>query len=748
MANPMQTKFQQRLEETQAQRHEVYARFANHDWLDVATPKQIVNRLRRAGLDAAADRVLRGIDLVRKGEGVNAEGDGLVAEGRPSQGGRPESLDDIGDIIYEQLIGVSEQMPVRFVHEASQAARSVGRVVTRDLQAVGTGFLVAPGLLLTNQHVIEDSLQAHQMRVQFDFAEHTTQPVIFGLRPDLAFVSSPMEELDYTLIAVEPVGTDGVPLERYGWIALVSQIGKAMQGQRVNVIHHPGGKPKKVSLRQNFLALVLDDHLHYVTDTEPGSSGSPVFNDEWEVVALHHASVNIVEEDEVRLYRDALGGRVPIGVDPDQTFVQANEGVRISRVVRDIRRRVMAERVDVQSRVEAVFAGSAGAAQGGVPLTAPRAGGGATAVTATGGTATWTIPVTLSVSVGGGGAPPVAACVPGSAGGASAGAAPSTGDLQREIELYNRRLNSQKNVFRALGFLQESRDERYLLTAAQLRQRKADYYDDLPQRVDNGALTPAELYDELQQRLSSTLSIAGAFPESLGAAAEELERAIQLESDTQYARSRAHLYTNVDLQRNRMLKCVYTGTIIAPEQLMLVDLVNQLDQDDLLPQRFRSNEYLNCEHIVPQSWFGSSGAAKSDLHHLIAADGSTNNFRSARRYGEIPDGQGEEGPIDEPAYVGVGGRRAGTNTAGVFEPEDGKEVVARATLYFLIAHQGLIDNYDADGIETLKNWARARNPSPFERHRNETIFDVQGNRNPLIDFREWIDLIDFTRGLG
>ena len=28
---------------------------------------------------------------------------------------------------------------------------------------------------------------------------------------------------------------------------------------------------------------------HYSTDTEAGSSGSPVFNDQWEVVALHHS---------------------------------------------------------------------------------------------------------------------------------------------------------------------------------------------------------------------------------------------------------------------------------------------------------------------------------------------------------------------------------------------------------------------------------------------------------------------------
>ena len=46
----------------------------------------------------------------------------------------------------------------------------------------------------------------------------------------------------------------------------------------------------------------------------------------------------------------------------------------------------------------------------------------------------------------------------------------------------------------------------------------------------------------------------------------------------------------------------------------------------------------------------------------------------------------------------------------------------------------------------LKAWARQAEPSLYERHRNEAIFEVQGNRNPLIDFPEWIDRIDFNRG--
>jgi hypothetical protein len=36
-------------------------------------------------------------------------------------------------------------------------------------------------------------------------------------------------------------------------------------------------------------------YLRRPTDTLPGSSASPVFNDSWRVVALHHAGGNLVK---------------------------------------------------------------------------------------------------------------------------------------------------------------------------------------------------------------------------------------------------------------------------------------------------------------------------------------------------------------------------------------------------------------------------------------------------------------------
>lgn len=84
---------------------------------------------------------------------------------------------------------------------------------------------------------------------------------------------------------------DGGDLGPFGWNRLIEVEGKAVVGDCLSIIQHPGGELKQLALRENELVDVLEFHLHYLTDTGRGSSGSPVFNDQWEVVALHHSGV-------------------------------------------------------------------------------------------------------------------------------------------------------------------------------------------------------------------------------------------------------------------------------------------------------------------------------------------------------------------------------------------------------------------------------------------------------------------------
>lgn len=80
-----------------------------------------------------------------------------------------------------------------------------------------------------------------------------------------------------------------------------------------------------------------------------------------------------------------------------------------------------------------------------------------------------------------------------------------------------------------------------------------------------------------------------------------------------------------------------------------------------------------------------------------------------------------------------------------FEPENNKGVVARAVLYFLTRYPGLLSGHysSEEDIAMLKQWHAAQPVTVFEKHRNQCIFRVQGNRNPYIDWPEWVELIEW-----
>jgi endonuclease G, mitochondrial len=172
-----------------------------------------------------------------------------------------------------------------------EATRSVARVEAKTTNQLffGTGFLVSPELLLTAGHVLPDVDTARGSVALFDYEILPDGSTVsagsrFGLNPDRLFVTS--EALDYTLIAVE----SGQPGYTYGWCSLDSHIGKIVAGEKVQVVGHPEGQPKSV-LFDNEVKYVLDDFLQYLAPNLAGASGGPVFNRQWELVAMHHAMV-------------------------------------------------------------------------------------------------------------------------------------------------------------------------------------------------------------------------------------------------------------------------------------------------------------------------------------------------------------------------------------------------------------------------------------------------------------------------
>ena len=233
--------------------------------------------------------------------------------------------------VIERVIGTRDFHDLPPTPGAGLAAAPVARIVEVlepgfEPRGFGSGFMVARGILMTNNHVLPafDDVQFAaanfgHARVEGRVASGTIHP--FSADPD-EFVT--VEDLDFTLIGLaQDPGLGHHPL--------IGSIGKILVGQPVSIIQHPSGGPRRYAVDDNLLVDVLPDFLHYTTDTEPGSSGSPTFNHQWEVVALHHSGVPRVREGAI-LTRSGAPWNPNTMSDDDIDWV-ANEGVRVSRIV-------------------------------------------------------------------------------------------------------------------------------------------------------------------------------------------------------------------------------------------------------------------------------------------------------------------------------------------------------------------------------------------------------------------------------
>ncbi len=212
--------------------------------------------------------------------------------------------------------------PVSFLEEGASVRRAVAKVEVNTVETsdLGTGFLVSPRLFLTNQHVVQSEAHSQASAVIFDYEmdEFGSRKLTssFKLDSDAFWLSSPEQELDFTLVALgDPIQAVSLSSD-FGYCPLSDTEDRHQIGINVNVIQHPGGILKMIALRNNLLTHRTDRTLLYETDTLRGSSGAPVFNDSWEVIALHHYGAPSTETDEA-------GNVIPREI---------NEGIRISRI--------------------------------------------------------------------------------------------------------------------------------------------------------------------------------------------------------------------------------------------------------------------------------------------------------------------------------------------------------------------------------------------------------------------------------
>jgi V8-like Glu-specific endopeptidase len=355
------------------------------------------------------------------------------------------------EVGLERVLGTADFVGVAFLEHALRVSRTVCRIAiggrSGSPNGFGTGFLVSPRLLLTNNHVLGSATEAAGSVAEFDYyvrPNGTPASVrVFTLDPDTFFLTD--AALDFTLVAVSEQGNNGIRLRDFGWNQLIPEEGKAIIGQWVNIIQHPSGEPKQLVLRNNEIVDTLRNFLHYITDTSPGSSGSPVFNERWEVVALHHSGVP---------RRDAAGNILDIHGrrwNPQQGEHRikwlANEGVRISKVVGFVNAASLsaAKRALFQQSLQAppleLLASGNDAA---TPAGEPR---GSSFAMQSDGTAVWTIPLQLSVRMGGSAMPQeVPASTLASTTAVAAAAGPDLKDERAVLEAARREFASRPDV--------------------------------------------------------------------------------------------------------------------------------------------------------------------------------------------------------------------------------------------------------------------------------------------------------------
>jgi len=307
-------------------------------WIDSQLASQIAKARERA----------EGFDL----EGLAARG----ADASVSDLASPKALEDkriflgltetatAAARMFERVLAGNELQQVNYLERGASVARAICRIAMRDdynrPQGFGTGFLVAPGLLLTNNHVLPHDSWAGRSFAEFDFALDTSDrplPVqLFELEPSRFFLTD--VPLDFTLVAVKPRAQQGADLAAFGHLPLIAQVGKVVEGEWLTIIQHPNGELKKLCVRENRFLKRTDDVLWYSTDTMGGSSGSPVFNNDWQVVALHHSGVP--ETNSAGAILTTRGTIFDPGIDGETDIKWvANEGIRVSRIVATLKER-------------------------------------------------------------------------------------------------------------------------------------------------------------------------------------------------------------------------------------------------------------------------------------------------------------------------------------------------------------------------------------------------------------------------
>lgn len=231
---------------------------------------------------------------------LGRDGGSVVVDPRDARTGRSAAISDYKSTTgqsLEKVLGHERFQGMHWWLTGLDRCRAVARIENTFSDAIGTGFLVGgkqlspvlPDLVLvTNGHVVPEDLPYDQARVVFHGLTGDSESVRrrFEIVRWWWYQPSKAPGLDVTLLELDayPAEVTPIPLAER-----MPRLG-ARTPPRAYVIGHPlGWDTPQFSLQDNLLIDYDDRLVHYRSPTEPGSSGSPVFDGTWSLIAVHHA---------------------------------------------------------------------------------------------------------------------------------------------------------------------------------------------------------------------------------------------------------------------------------------------------------------------------------------------------------------------------------------------------------------------------------------------------------------------------
>ena len=186
-------------------------------------------------------------------------------------------------------------LDVGFLKFAVQRSRSVCLVTVGATNVTGTGVLIDRDLILTNYHVLVPEVGGNLMEraktVSLTFGNFTganatglTELKLDDAHPVVEY--SLINELDFVLLRTNSDIYQAPDVQVAPFRIRIPEL-----RSNINILQHPAGKAMKLAVDDSAVTYRNTETgiIQYVTRASSGSSGAPCFDEDWRLVALHHA---------------------------------------------------------------------------------------------------------------------------------------------------------------------------------------------------------------------------------------------------------------------------------------------------------------------------------------------------------------------------------------------------------------------------------------------------------------------------